>query len=338
MGMPYARQIDDYIKGGEGNPEELLAGLGYWLIWDTEEIRDLITWLRAYNEDPANKQKVTFFGCDPEFPADSVTEILDYLHKVDPEEAATLKEKQLVLDMAIYMQMSEEDRAELAIDVEALSAAVAKNKDEYIAVSGFDEYEWAHRMAEVAKQAIALFEEQIAQPQTFIVREDGMEANIRWVLDVAKPDEKVIIWAHNLHIARDILDAHMSGRPPEENLDLMSFHLGRYLGDEMVSIGMTFNTADGEMLPEGAAPKGTMNDTFAQVGLKNFMVDLRTAPESGPTAEWLNGQQSVVIDMDGRARFAPGKCFDILVYTDTVHRAAMSKSAQEKFKAMQSEF
>jgi erythromycin esterase-like protein len=59
-GSETAVVIDDYIHGGTGDPRTVL----YWP-WATEEVMEMLDWMRAYNADPRNTRKLTFHGIDP---------------------------------------------------------------------------------------------------------------------------------------------------------------------------------------------------------------------------------------------------------------------------------
>lgn len=57
-----AKNIDNYIKTGEGDPKKLLTDLGYW-ITRTQEVLDMIDWMRSYNAHSPDRQ-ISFYGCD----------------------------------------------------------------------------------------------------------------------------------------------------------------------------------------------------------------------------------------------------------------------------------
>jgi len=65
---PDAIAVDDYVLTGNGNPATALGNLGFWT-WNTEEVLDMIRWMRKWNEDPAHKTKVRFYGFDMQNPA-----------------------------------------------------------------------------------------------------------------------------------------------------------------------------------------------------------------------------------------------------------------------------
>ena len=49
---------------GEGNIDEIMANMPGWFIWDTEEMKEIILWMREYNETQTDDEKIQFFGID----------------------------------------------------------------------------------------------------------------------------------------------------------------------------------------------------------------------------------------------------------------------------------
>ena len=76
--MPESRAVDRYVTRGEGDPAQLLAGLYFWT-WNTQEVLDLILWMRAYNVR-VGEPRLRFFGFDMQsvnWSIDSVPVMLD---------------------------------------------------------------------------------------------------------------------------------------------------------------------------------------------------------------------------------------------------------------------
>src|SRR5947209_4696559 len=46
--MPEGFDVNEYVLTGKGDPAKALAALGFWT-WDTEEVLDMIRWMRTYN-------------------------------------------------------------------------------------------------------------------------------------------------------------------------------------------------------------------------------------------------------------------------------------------------
>ncbi|HKE29047.1 MAG TPA: erythromycin esterase family protein [Bryobacteraceae bacterium] len=80
--MPEAYKLNDYVLRGEGDPAKLLKGMYFWT-WDTEEVLDMIKWMRAFNE--SGKGKVEFTGFDMQTPNVAWQTASDFGAKYDPE-------------------------------------------------------------------------------------------------------------------------------------------------------------------------------------------------------------------------------------------------------------
>ena len=89
--MPEAFDLNEYVLTGVGDPAQALTGLYFWT-WNTEEVLDLIRWMRRYNEDASHSKKLKFYGFDMQFSPRAAKVVLQYLRRVDPEaaEAATV--------------------------------------------------------------------------------------------------------------------------------------------------------------------------------------------------------------------------------------------------------
>jgi hypothetical protein len=54
--MPEAFNINEYVLTGKGEPDKALASFYNW-VWNTEEVLDMIKWMRSYNADPLHTKK-----------------------------------------------------------------------------------------------------------------------------------------------------------------------------------------------------------------------------------------------------------------------------------------
>ena len=82
--LPDALFVDDYVTQGTGDPTQALAGLGFWT-WDTQEVLEMIRWMRHYNEDPSHARKLRFYGFDMQAPWAAADRLATYLERVEPE-------------------------------------------------------------------------------------------------------------------------------------------------------------------------------------------------------------------------------------------------------------
>jgi erythromycin esterase-like protein len=140
--------------------------------------------------------------------------------------------------------------------------------------------EWAIQNARVVLQCMQLRADQVP-------RDASMAANVKWILDHS-PDAKIVLWAHNGHV--QTADGSMGGA------------LRKMYGDQMVVFGFSFNQGSFQARSQGGgvlrdftvppAPAGSLDATLAASGIPLFALDLRTAPKSGPVADWLQAPHS----------------------------------------------
>ncbi len=82
--MPEAFRIGDYVRTGDGDPEQLVRGLAFWC-WTTEEMLGMVRWMRGYNA--TGQKRLAFTGIDMQLPQNAERNVLDFLDRVDPSMA-----------------------------------------------------------------------------------------------------------------------------------------------------------------------------------------------------------------------------------------------------------
>jgi erythromycin esterase-like protein len=137
--------------------------------------------------------------------------------------------------------------------------------------------EWAIQNARVVLQCVQMRADQVT-------RDASMAANVKWILD-RSPGSKIVLWAHNGHVMA------RSGS--------MGGALREMYGGQMVVFGFSFNQGSFQAISLGRglqdftvppAPAGSLDATLAASGIPLFALDLRTAPKTGPVAEWLSAE------------------------------------------------
>src|SRR5689334_9529062 len=78
-----ASDINDYVLNGKGDRDKVLAKQGLWA-WDTQEVAELLDWLRQYNSSAPPEKKVRFVGFDIHNNNLSADLVSSYLAKVAP--------------------------------------------------------------------------------------------------------------------------------------------------------------------------------------------------------------------------------------------------------------
>jgi erythromycin esterase len=288
---PEANLVNDYVQTGQGDPAELLRGL-YWTSY-TQEVLDMIRWMRAHNENPGDTPLVSFFGFDMQLYTIAMDNVVAYVEQVDADRAAQTTElyhcfRQYSNRELIYAHLSEETRTACRANLQAVYDQVSQQQSNYEARSSSEEFERALQNARIVLQAEHHYG---AGDEGFMLRDRYMAENVAWRLDQAGPSAKIVLWAHNFHISTFFADSKPMGEYLRERYrDQMvvfgfsfyqgSFNAFQYLGDRRVDQKLTeFSVA----LP----PENSYEYTFRSAELPRFFLDLRGLPSDSPATNWL---------------------------------------------------
>jgi len=74
--MPEAYRLNKFVLSGEGDPKQLLMGMYFWT-WNTEEVLDMILWMRDFNK--SGKGRIEFTGFDMQTPTVPIETVRDFL-------------------------------------------------------------------------------------------------------------------------------------------------------------------------------------------------------------------------------------------------------------------
>ena len=342
---PQGERINEYLLGGPGDPETVLDALGAWYIWNTEEVLGLIRWLRQYNDRPGRARKVRYCGLDiSDAPLPAIDHALAYLARVAPAVAAGLAD---AIDrspfsadfwpqtMEAYGRLSPDAVDSLGLALDRLVDTLRGRQPEFIARSSRGEFAQALQMADTAVRAHRMFATMLSgtYEEDGLVREQAMVDNVLRLLHDEAPGQRIIVWAHNLHVARGPLDIDIPGRPPAAGMTLMGQLLADRTDAEVVTIGFAFGRgveSHADLPPAGA---GTVDGLMAQIGLPACYLDLRSSPPEGPVHDWLHTRQ-VMRAQGGTVTLTPARAFDILVFTATLSRTRPTAGALARFDAL----
>ncbi|MEZ3114654.1 erythromycin esterase family protein [Halobaculum sp. MBLA0147] len=118
---PETLALNRYVVHGEGDPAAGLAGVYFWT-WQVEAVRDLLEWLRSFNEGRPVADRVRFHGLDVQYTAGAVDRLERLLETVAPETCEELAD-----DLATLHDDGE--RVDEADHSDAREAALARVRD-----------------------------------------------------------------------------------------------------------------------------------------------------------------------------------------------------------------
>src|SRR5215216_3686976 len=87
--MPEAYRLNDYVLNGTGDPAELLRGMYFWT-WNTEEVLEMIRWMRTFNQ--SGRGRVQFTGFDMQTHTVALDIVQQFVQRFDKEYVATLRD------------------------------------------------------------------------------------------------------------------------------------------------------------------------------------------------------------------------------------------------------
>lgn len=331
--------VNEYVHTGEGVPTELLAGLQSWTL-NTQEVLDMILWMRSHNQNPGNAPRVNFRGFDMQSSSMAIDNVIAFFHSVNPE---TEKEVETLYapfrphanDEESYSGLPLQTKSQCRTNLQRVHEMLQENRAMYEAASSSEKIAHALQSARIVLQVEDLFAH---GPKR---RDLHLAENVASLLEQAGSESKIVLWAHNEHLSKD-----------EEN---MGAYLHKSHGDAMVTFGYSFhqgslNAIDGQRASKSRdmlishkvppPPKGSYEHLLDAVGLPQMFLDLRNVPANSAVAAWLAGPRlfrniGAVYDasLTRKSFYSPRLLdeYDIIIYLkDTMSSTLLSSVDQEK--------
>ncbi|MEU6767441.1 erythromycin esterase family protein [Streptomyces sp. NPDC046853] len=284
-------RFDAYVNGGKGDVRELVHKELAKTPWDTEEYVELLTWMRAYNDEHPDR-RVRFMGDDlnyPELGHELFDGVEDYVRAHEPALLPRITGLHAPIrrlaDGDTYMARPLEERRKLAGRArEALRLLKGLRP-----ASPDREFTMALHHARSVSQTATIYAFPLDTPEgqkdAMLYRDRLMAQNTAWWQ--RHTGDKVLLSAHNAHVSYESYDP----RYPK----MQGAFLRDRLGGRYVSIGFTFargsfmaQSAESEVWKPrsvGAATRGMNEYTLDKVRHDDYFLDLRTAPAAA--RKWL---------------------------------------------------
>ncbi|WP_267717363.1 erythromycin esterase family protein [Streptomyces sp. CoH17] len=327
-------RLDDYVVHGKGDLEDIAHDefQGTYDIWNNQDYRDLIAWIRNYNmrhpHDP-----VHFVGTDMGYAGPELYDrITDYVSRAHPElryrvaalyeglrpttDAATYSAKYSALSLAERKDRAGRTGEMLDLLEKARPGRGASARAQLWAVQNARA---VHQMAEGLSFDV---EDEVQVTQMMKYRDRTMAANTLWWN--RNTGNRILLSAHNTHVSYDSFDPRY---PKTEGAFLRDALGGKYL-----SIGFSFyegafkafGTDDGVMRTRtiGGARPGSNEYTLDEARQRDYILDIRTAPPA--VRAWLDQRRTTYNVGAGwpdtyKYDMALGEAHDVLVHLHKIH-------------------
>jgi len=278
--MPEARLLNQYVLTGAGDPRNGLAALHFWT-WNTREVLDMIEWMREFNQ--SGRGRIEFCGFDMQFPTAAMAAVSDFVKRADPRFVKSLERnfreiERIFQKFSAPNGFSEKDFSRWYNEAREVHGHLAARRHMYIKTIAVAEVDQAIQDANVVQQGAELM---MDGKRT---RDQSMAENLNWILAHHPPGTRVVTWAHNGHVCRQV-----DGFTP------MGEFLHRQYGSDMVVIGFAFH--EGEYTAVGnkgintygtsASEPGSVEWFLKCSGIPNLLLDLRQAAAGEAGSQWL---------------------------------------------------
>jgi erythromycin esterase len=292
--------INDYILHGIGDCATVVTGQGY-VVWDIEEIVDLIEWLREHNRSLSDDKKVRFYGLDLCGNDWGRNVVLEFLRKIAPAKVTTAR----ALFDAIAKEEAKwptfiDDNAKWSIDsllpqLQILMDDFIVHKADYLNHISHTEFDEAYQYVRVMQQWLI---QNGSEQHTNAKRSSFMAENLVYLVNHSPENAKFVVWEHNDHVGKGYI------KTDEINMGLVLQHA---YGDQYFAVGFefgqgSFNTR--EILPDhrlgdlkeiklDQASVNSLPWFLSRIGLGNLILNLRFPIDNPSVDLWL--QSPIVV-------------------------------------------
>jgi erythromycin esterase len=281
--------IDRFITKGIGTIDEMMKKMHFWT-WRTEEVKDLILWMKDYNTSKAESNQIHMLGVDCQYTNYNGVLIMEYLDKYDnnyPEYLKSITSEINILNQVTAIPVDQEKYDLIQKKCDSVLAYFEAKKAGLIAKSGKFEYDLITRLIEQSRQYLETFTK-----TSFNYRDLYMAKNTVWLTTLLDKPTKVISWAHDMHIAKD----------PNYTDGSQGYYLSNELGANYKAIGQSFN--QGSFIAREYSPttkqysdpventierlplRGSFNYIFHAAIPKDFIIIFSDVPASNPLYTW----------------------------------------------------
>ncbi len=291
--MPEAYRVNDYVLDGKGDPKALLRGMYFWT-WDTQEVLDMILWMRRFNA--SGKGRIQFLGFDMQTAAVAAENARKFVADLDPAFAKAAALAYDGLDTAIIQSRAalDEDRRGRGRDRQDESreegtrcrraqahggGPSAIHREEACGPRRLGNPERPRRRAGGRVDGRSVFgRPRSSRPLYGRQRSTGSSRKPR-------PAPRSSCGAHNGHVSRTAMGStsmgsHLAKRHGKDYVVLgFAAHQGRY-----TAVGRGTGVGTHNMPP---SQPGSVEYYAHASGLPRMIIDLRRASKDDPSSAWL---------------------------------------------------
>ena len=272
-------KVNDYVLYGKGDVSSAMKSMEFWTC-DTEEVIELIEWMKTTNVGKPDQEKLKFYGFDCQSFKGPAIALVHYIKEVDKQNLDVfVKGLQGLNDSSLlyYYKIKPgnlQGIAQIHAVISFLQQWFKEKENPYLSASSRTKFELARHNIENLNQTLLVCER--PEQKSGFVRDSCMAQNIKWIYELEKTP--VFAWAHNGHIGKTP-SYHKQGH-------CMGMFLNTIFGAGYYNIGFVFSHGNFQAfyketgkVQECSVPKcekNTLTDELSNTGIDSFFIDLTT--------------------------------------------------------------
>jgi len=310
--------------------DEALSATGF-AVWKTQEVKDMIEWMKKYNDNPSHKEKIKFYGFDIQAINDALPKLSYYLGKLDKELQTKVEEDLLhSLYRGNIVNLNDKQIDDMLVNINEFKKAMENTKEKYLNTNLENDYELALWNLNLVTQYIE-YNKLSKKNNTWLeqsaivsnLRDKYMADNVKWIQEYESKlgNDKVMLWAHNLHAS------YM-----DNNFKYMGKNLKEIYGDEYYSLGFefsrgSFNARDDMSSIAYNQFEINNNDSeylaykFEKINIPISFLDFKLGSKNENISKMVSKEQGFTLISDfyneaipRKLQYIPKKLFDGLIY------------------------
>ena len=182
---PDVEAVDRFVKTGEGGAANALKAMRQW-VWRTQEVRDLIEWMRSYNASvPSGGKMLSFIGFDMQDPGTAAECVVSALSRIAPSDAKAFQHYYAGTN-DMYQRMFDveplltwEERTKFRVNAKEALALLEARREALLQRLSHAEYRRIRQCAQVVVQGS--LPSVSVQAEMANARDRAMAENVKWL-------------------------------------------------------------------------------------------------------------------------------------------------------------
>lgn len=339
--------MNDFLSEGDVGADSIIKYFSFWT-WRTEEVKSLLAWIKTYNKQKSENEKIQFYGFDmqdPFYPLEYFNFRIKNNDWPGYEEFAEICKPVLTksskqITRIIYWEQNKQFLDSLKSVEESLEKWFDKNM-------AYLKLNFSSKTCEKLYLCLDNFSQSVLDFESNgKVRDSCMAENIMKISKLE--NQKMFVWAHNGHVNKANVGEYAAYNTP------MGQYLSRNLGSKYYTIGFVFDKGQfaaiydtriktkgfinrlmgkksfDRKLKECSVPsyeKNTLTGAFAKTGIDALYIDLNSSVNpffNIPSNAYIIG--ALFFNYESHSgEFIPRKQFDGMIYLSNTNSSVRSQ-------------